>query len=214
MVNRSRIISVVGLMFFMVANLIGSQPIWENNHYKIFLQNNVLELFHDQSKIAVINSFAFNFIQPDSILVEGVKADTVILKLIFSQTDGFHSDFPSQILLTIAQFNNTFHFFTSHKTFNHVTIKLKDLNEHYFGLIEKLYPHNSRNPDLRGNIVDVEVYGNGNQDYAENYASAYSAFYMSSVGYGSFFDTFAKGRYQFAINGITEIYHQTGTLDW
>ncbi|MGD0037319.1 MAG: TIM-barrel domain-containing protein, partial [Bacteroidota bacterium] len=168
----------------------------------------------DQSKIVVINSFEFNFIRPDTILVENVKTDTLVLKLLFGESDGFHKDFPSQILLTIAQFNNTFHFIASHKTFNHVTIKMKDLNEHYFGLIEKLYPHNSRNPDLRGNVVDVEVYGNANLDYAENYASAYSAFYMSSAGYGSFFDTFAKGRYQFAINGITEIYHQTGSLDW
>jgi len=194
--------------------MLGSQPIWEKGQYKIFLQNNVLELVKDQSKIVVINSFEFNFIRPDTILVENVKTDTLVLKLLFGESDGFHKDFPSQILLTIAQFNNTFHFIASHKTFNHVTIKMKDLDEHYFGLIEKLYPHNSRNPDLRGNVVDVEVYGNANLDYAENYASAYSAFYMSSAGYGSFFDTFAKGRYQFAINGITEIYHQTGSLDW
>ena len=214
MIHRSRIILVFGLVFFTFINLLGSQPIWEKGQYKIFLQNNVLELVHDQSKIVVIKSFEFNFIQPDTVLVERVTADTVILKLILSESDGFHNDFPSQVFVTIAQFDNTFHFTASHKTFNHVTIKMKDLNEQYFGLIEKLYPHNTRNPDLRGNVVDVEVYGYGNQDYAENYASAYSAFYMSSAGYGSFFDTFAKGRYQFAINGITEIYHQTGVLDW
>jgi alpha-glucosidase (family GH31 glycosyl hydrolase) len=84
----------------------------------------------------------------------------------------------------------------------------------YFGLVEKLYPDNARNPDLRGQVVDVDVYGEGSRDYAENYASAYSAFFMSSVGYGGFFDTFAKGRYQFAVNGITRIDHQTGSLDW
>jgi len=71
-----------------------------------------------------------------------------------------------------------------------------------------------KNPDLRGNVVDVDVYGLGNLDYAENYASAYSAFFISSKGYGSFFDTFAKGKYKLGIGGITEIYHQTGTLDW
>jgi alpha-glucosidase (family GH31 glycosyl hydrolase) len=214
MIHRFRIISVVSLVFFTSLYLFGSQPVWEKGRYKIFLRNKVLELVCDQSEIVEINSFAFNFIQPDSVLVEDVKADTLILKLRFAESDGFHNDFPSQILLTIAQFNNTFHFTASHKTFNHITIALKDRDEHYFGLIEKLYPHNSRNPDLRGNVVDVEVYGHGDQEYAENYASAYSAFYMSSAGYGSFFDTFAKGRYQFAINGITEIYHQTGSLDW
>ena len=214
MIIKSKIIATFILVFFTFIDMLGSQPIWEKGQYKIFLQNNVLELVKDQSKIVVINSFEFNFIRPDTILVENVKTDTLVLKLLFGESDGFHKDFPSQILLTIAQFNNTFHFIASHKTFNHVTIKMKDLDEHYFGLIEKLYPHNSRNPDLRGNVVDVEVYGNANLDYAENYASAYSAFYMSSAGYGSFFDTFAKGRYQFAINGITEIYHQTGSLDW
>ena len=81
-------------------------------------------------------------------------------------------------------------------------------------MIEKLFPHNSKNPDLRGNVIDLEVYSNGSADYAENYASVYSAFYMSSLGYGSFFDTFAKGRYTLGINGTTEIYHQTNKLDW
>ena len=58
------------------------------------------------------------------------------------------------------------------------------------------------------------MYGLGDLEYAENYASSYSAFYMSTAGYGSFFDTFAKGRYQFAVNGMTQIEHQTGALDW
>jgi alpha-glucosidase (family GH31 glycosyl hydrolase) len=193
---------------------LASQPVWEKGQYKIFLQNNILEFVHDQSSIAVIQALEFNFIRPDSILVTRVSPDTLYLKLLFTESDGFHHDFPSQLLMKIAQFNNTFHLSASHKTFHHITIRLKDQNEHYFGLIEKSYPHNTKNPDLRGNVVDVEVYGNGDQDYAENYASAYSAFFMSSAGYGSFFDTFAKGRYQFAINGTTEIYHQTGALDW
>ena len=173
-----------------------------------------LELTRDQSTIVEIRSFAFNFIQPDSVLVETVAGDTVVLRLTFAESDGFHKNFPSRIFLTIAHVNNTFHFFATHTAFNHITINLKDQQEHYFGLLEKLYPQNSKNPDLRGNVVDVEVYSNAEQDYSENYASAYSAFYMSSKGYGSFFDTFAKGRYQFAINGMTQIYHQTGSLDW
>jgi alpha-glucosidase (family GH31 glycosyl hydrolase) len=91
---------------------------------------------------------------------------------------------------------------------------MKDLNEHYFGLIEKLYPGNDPHPDLRGQVVDVDVTGDGSRDYAENYASACSAFFMSSSGYGAFFDTFAKGRYQFAVNGFTRIDHTAGSLDW
>ena len=77
-----------------------------------------------------------------------------------------------------------------------------------------LFIHNNeRNPDLRGKVVDVDVLGDANQ-YHENYASAWSAFYMSSNGYSSFFDSFAKGQYRFAINGTTELYHRTGKLDW
>ena len=191
-----------------------SEPVWENNAFNIFLQDNTLELYHDQTKIAEILSFQFNFVKPETILIESSQTDSLVLKLLFNESDGFHNDFPSHILLTISQFNNTVHFRAHHKTFNHVTITMKDQNEHYFGLIEKLYPHNSKNPDLRGTLVDIDVYSIGNQDYAENYASAYSAFYISNLGYGSFFDTFAKGRYQLAVHGITELYHQTGSLDW
>ncbi len=48
----------------------------------------------------------------------------------------------------------------------------------------------------------------------ENYASAFSAFFMITHGYGAFFDTFARGEYGFATNGANRIHHETGTLDW
>jgi alpha-glucosidase (family GH31 glycosyl hydrolase) len=200
------------LMVFIAP--VRSQPVWEKGAFKIFIRNNIIDLYHDQDKFIEIRSFKFNFIQPDSLIMERVRNDTIFLKLLFTKSDGFHSGFPAQISLTISQFENTFHFYASHPVFNHITITMKNLQEHYFGLIEKLYPDNEKLLDLRGNTVDIDVYGNGEQDFAENYASAYSAFYMSNLGYGSFFDTFAKGRYQLAVNGLTEIYHQTGTLDW
>jgi len=200
--------------FLFFTNFAPAQRIWQKNSYAISLENNILKLSKGEINIAEILSFEFNFIKPESIVVEDIQADGVSLKLIFAESDGFNDEFPKEILLTVSQFNNTFRFFAFHKTFNHVTIKLKDDREHYFGLIEKLYPGNSKNPDLQGNVIDVEVYAQGNQDYAENYASAYSAFYISSKGYGSFFDTFAKGRYHLGINGTTQIYHQTDSLDW
>ena len=206
--------TIVLFASILLGNSLIAQQIWERGQFKIFLKNNVLMLFYQQNKIIEINSFEFNFVKPNEIKIEYKTNDSLILKLLFDESDGFHKDFPKEILLNIAQFKNTFHFTAFHKTFEHINIKLKDQNEHYFGLIEKLFPHNSKNPDLRGNVVDLEVYGNGSEDYAENYTSAYSAFYLSSNGYGSFFDTFAKGRYTFGINGITEIYHQSGRLDW
>jgi alpha-glucosidase (family GH31 glycosyl hydrolase) len=206
------------LVLFILASInfhsIPPQQIWQKNDFSIRLQNKALLIFKDNKEMVEISSFAFNFVEPDSVAVESSTASALNLKMVFSKTDGFHDDFPRELALRITEFNNTFHFYARHPDFSHVTIRLKDLNEHYFGLIEKLYPHNSKNPDLRGNTVDLDVYGDGARDYAENYASAYSAFYMSSRGYGSFFDTFAKGRYQFAVNGVTEIYHQTDALDW
>jgi alpha-glucosidase (family GH31 glycosyl hydrolase) len=190
------------------------QSVWRNGDISIGLHENTLLVSQGPDKKIEISAFAFNFIEPDRILVESATADALILKLVFNKTDGFRADFPKELLLRIEQHNHTLHFSAQHAAFNHITIRMKDRNEHYFGLIEKLYPHNAKNPDLRGNTVDVDVYAEGSRDYAENYASAYSAFFMSSLGYGSFFDTFAKGRYQFAVNGVTEIYHQTDALDW
>ncbi|NQT27076.1 glycoside hydrolase family 31 protein [candidate division KSB1 bacterium] len=188
--------------------------IWENGAYQISLDHNVLELSNGSENPIRVLAFEFNFIKPDTILLESVNSHSILLKLVFDETDGFHKDFPPELLLTISHSNHAFRFCAAHETFQHVTIQLEDQNEQYFGLIEKLYPGNRKDLNLRGQTVDVDVYGLGNQDYAENYASAYSAFYMSSAGYASFFDTFAKGRYQFAVDGITEIHHQTDTLDW
>jgi alpha-glucosidase (family GH31 glycosyl hydrolase) len=191
-----------------------SKPVWQKNDLSIQLQNKTLSIIQAPNKKIEIAAFAFNFVEPSSISVESSSADALVLKLGFDKTDGFNADFPKELPLRIEYRNNTLHFSAQHAAFNHITIRMKDQNEHYFGLIEKLYPRNEKNPDLRGNTVDVDVYAEGNKDYSENYASAYSAFYMSSLGYGSFFDTFGKGRYQFAVNGVTEIYHQTNALDW
>ena len=214
MFSRFKLFTLIFLILTVLSTSALSRSVWENEPFKFLLKDNILTLVHDQSKLVEIQSFQFNFVEPDTMIVDKVSSDTMILKLEFNRTDGFHKNFPSQILLTIAHFSNTIHFSASHSSFNHIMIRMKDLNEHYFGLIEKCYPHNTTNPDLRGNVVDVEIYGNGSQEYAENYASVYSAFYMSSLGYGSFFDTFAKGRYHLAVNGMTEIYHQTGALNW
>jgi alpha-glucosidase (family GH31 glycosyl hydrolase) len=191
-----------------------SRQVWQNGGSSIRLQKNTIEILHPPNRIVEISAFMFNFVEPETIAVESAESDALTLKLVFNKTDGFHYNFPGEIPLRIEHFNDTFHFSARHPAFHHITVKIKDRDEHYFGLIEKLYPYNEKNPDLRSNTVDVDVYGNGAMDYAENYASAYSAFFMSSAGYGSFFDTFAKGRYRFAINGVTEIYHQTDALDW
>lgn len=94
-----------------------------------------------------------------------------------------------------------------------VTLDFDYLGDHFFGLSEPLQPDNRLSPDITGTSIAVEVAGEADT-MRENFASAWSAFYMSSFGYGAFFDSFARGRYQFAINGRNRIHHDTGTLDW
>lgn len=214
MFNRFKKTGWLFTFIILCAGSISAQPLWQSGDYTADLKNDALHLFHQDTKIVEITSFAFNFV-PAEIMGASVTDDNrLVLKLELAGNDGHHEEFPEEIELTLSQTDHTFHLSAGHETFNHITIKMQDQDEHYFGLIEKLYPENRKSPDLRGETVDVEVYANGERDYAENYASAYSAFFMSSNGYGSFFDTFAKGTYTFARNGTTEIYHQTDSLDW
>jgi len=120
---------------------------------------------------------------------------------------------PLDVTLNVTRMADGLHFAAYPNWAQNVTIHLADHDEHYFGVLEHLYPNNLKSPDLRGDVVDVDVVGNGDQ-YHENYASVWSAFYMSSRGYASFFDTFAEGKYRFAKKGETQLYHHTGKLDW
>ncbi|MDM7925717.1 MAG: glycoside hydrolase family 31 protein [bacterium] len=187
---------------------------WSSGPFTIRLSDGGLNILKDGCIAVEGLTFAFNFIRPDSVFLSEPSADTLVLGLRFGEGDGFHADFPSHVNVTIRRNGDGLHFLAGHRSFEHVSVRMKDRDEHYYGLIEKLYPDNAHNPDLRGRVVDVDVYGEGSRDYAENYASAYSAFYMSTAGYGSFFDTFARGRYSFAIQGITSIEHQADALDW
>jgi hypothetical protein len=87
----SKILLVIG---FLSAESLFAQVIWEKNQYKVHLQNNVLSLFYSQDKIVEISSFSFNFIPVDTIIVEQVFEDSLILKLRLAEKDGFHADFP------------------------------------------------------------------------------------------------------------------------
>ena len=195
-------------------HLLTAAPVWQKGDVSVVLEDNTLSLFNQENRIVQIIGLEFNFIKAQSIVLESVSRDTIRFKLTLEGPDGFYNNFPKEVEMILSHSGNGFHFYAEHPTFQHITIELEDQNEQYFGLIEKLYPGNRKDPNLRGQTVDVDVYGLGNQDYAENYASAYSAFYMSTAGYGSFFDTFAKGRYQFAVDGKTQIEHQTRALDW
>lgn len=206
----------LALLFSLIGIIsLPAQPVSEQGKFQVFVEEEEgIRLVYDETTFVHVESFMFNFVPAEITGVESSSENQLILNLKLQGTDGYNEDFPSEIDLNITHTGRTFRFQAVHESFNHITIKMKDRDEHYFGLIEKLYPKNQKNPDLRGETIDVDVYHKGEENFAENYASAYSAFFMSSHGYGSFFDTFARGQYQFARDGSTEIYHQTNRLDW
>ncbi|HEY7884515.1 MAG TPA: TIM-barrel domain-containing protein [Cellvibrionaceae bacterium] len=118
-----------------------------------------------------------------------------------------------RVSLTIRQVEGGFHLHASPDWGRQVTLELADLKDHIFGLSEPLQPDNRLSPDLRKGVITVDVTAE-EASFQENYASAFSAFFISSLGYGSFFDTFARGTYHIGINGAHRIHHETGALDW
>lgn len=166
--------------------------------------------------IMIIDSIKFNFIAPSAISVKEKTDNKIILTLDYRNipdvrkvetNDNYTVD------LKIEKIFNGWHLSASPNWARHVTIYLKDLNEHFYGICANLIPDNQKNPDLRGSVQSFDVYGEDSR-YFENYASAWSAFYFCNLGYASFINTFAKGEYKFAVNSMTEIYHHTGKLDW
>lgn len=211
---KKSIISFTIFFLLFISSEVFPQHLLGPDGLNIKLVNRHIIVFNKTKKIADISSINFNFTFPKSISVINKSDKEIKLKLIYPGTAEYQGKGEDLIdTLTITKFNNGLKFYSDPKWSRNTTIRLKDLNEHYFGVLEQLFPDNEKSPDLRGKVVDVEVLGNANQ-YHENYADAWSAFYMSSNGYASYFDSFAKGQYRFAINGSTELYHRTGKLNW
>lgn len=219
LVNGSRLVGLCVCLSLWLSACVHTgptpaEPDWQAGDYAMTLTDAGLAVSHQGDRFALIESFEFNFVRAELANIVSADDDSLVVRLELQGTDGYADDFPSELDLAIRHSDGRFHFEAGHPAFHHVSINLADRDEHYFGLLAKLYPDNRKSPDLRGETVDVEVYHQGERDYAENYASAFSAFYISTAGYGSFFDTFAKGRYRFAQDGLTRIYHQTDKLDW
>lgn len=211
--KKYSIIILAVFVLFSDAKLF-SQDLFRGNGINLSLENKRLDVYSGNKKLTEITSINFNFTSPKSISVLSNYKNQILLKVIYPPTAKYqHAKGDLIDTITITRTQNGLRFFSNPKWAENVTIILKDLNEHYFGVLENLYPDNVKSPDLRGKVIDVDVLGNSDQ-YHENYASVWSAFYMSNRGYASFFDTFAEGRYQLGINGTTELYHHTGKLDW
>ena len=207
-------VSVIIFFLLIINQAIFSQKFFSGKDIQLELSKGHLIISEvNKEKVDVI-SINFNFTPPKSISIISKNEKEVQLKFIYpgiAEYQGGGKDLIDTV--TVTKINNGLRFFCNPKWARNTTIRMKDLNEHYFGVLEPLFPNNEKSPDLRGRVVDVDVLGDANQ-YHENYASVWSAFYMSNKGYASFFDSFAKGQYRFAINGVTELYHRTGKLDW
>ena len=203
------------LLFFWRIALAGEgENIWTSGKWKIGVEGSRIVIMNNERKMTVISSIEFNFTKPNSITIKGSSGDKLSLELEYPSEAKYREEGkPLYAQIEIYASNNSIKFFSDPKWAEHVTINMEDNGEHFFGILEPLYPDNRKSPDLRGEVVDVDIQGNANQ-YHENYADIWSAFFMTNKGYASFFDTFAKGKYKLGINSETSLYHQTGKLEW
>ncbi|RPI06178.1 MAG: glycoside hydrolase family 31 protein [Ignavibacteriae bacterium] len=203
------------LLCLSSARLSAQQDIsWTSGRFKILSSNKTITVFDSTTPLVKIFSINFNFAAPKSMVLG--KSTNLSLFLILTypaETQYREQSEELSATIEISVLNNALRFRSSPEWASNVTIQLEDGGEHYFGILEPLYPNNQKSPDLRGEVVDVDVLGDGNW-YHENYASTWSAFYMTNKGYASFFDSFSMGKYKLGINGKTELYHRTGQLDW
>ena len=187
---------------------------WSNGSYTIDVAGTKIIVSQSNKRLLVISSIDFNFTQPASIIARKQSTDTLTLQFNYPPTAQYREETGAIVAnIDITVKGNAIRFASHPKWASNISIKMEDNDEHFFGILEQLYPENRKNPDLRGEVVDVDVLGDASQ-YHENYASAWSAFYMTNKGYASFFDSFASGKYKLGINGETELYHHTGKLDW
>ncbi len=191
-----------------------SSQTWTNEAFEVTLKNTQIQVAADGKSLVDITAVLFNFENPQSLQVLENGPNGMVIEAVYPATvhHGIENA-PGVARIEITNVKNGIRLYSEPQWAFQVTLQLRDQDEHYFGLVEKLIPNNERTTDLRGAVlpIDVESYSDF---YYENNASAYSTFYISSRGYGAFFDTFARGQYQMAVNGITQLHHDNGKLDW
>ncbi len=173
-------------------------------------------LTRDNTPVMEIDSIQFDFITPSSMEVKQQSAESIDLALLYRNVPdpwkvNTANDYTANV--SIDKIDGGWHVYAHPAWAHDISIYLRDLHGHYFGIRENLVPDNHKSPDITGSVQSFDVRGEDTR-YHENYASAWSSFFFNTLGYASFFDTFAEGQYQFARNGVTEIYHRTGNLDW
>ncbi len=204
----------VSLIFIPVSIIAQTQK--PDYSISVFPDEAQIVLMRDNKPIMEVDSIQYNFITPSSMKVKRQSAERIELELLYEKVWNpglVNTKNDYTVDLNIDSIDGGWHIYAHPKWARDVSIYLKYLGGHFFGIRENLVPDNHKSPDITGSVQSFDVKGEDTR-YHENYASAWSAFFMNSLGYASFFDTFAEGQYQFAINGVTEIYHRTGNLNW
>jgi alpha-glucosidase (family GH31 glycosyl hydrolase) len=176
-----------------------------------------LDIVSKNKKIIALSDIRFNDAPALSWKISSAAENSVSVVGEFPAYVDFYTPVtdtePRSVTVVISKVNGGFRINAEPEWGRTTALHFDYLGDHFFGLSEPLQPNNQFSPDLTGSSIAVDI--NSEDAYLhENYATAFSAFYMSSFGYGAFFDSFARGRYDFSINGKNRITHDTGKLDW
>ena len=184
---------------------------------RLTADSGVIEVERDGKKIISLTGIRFDYQDPVSWAIASATPEQLVIALEyppeveFGQRAGDRQ--PRTARLVVSREEQGFRVYSAPEWADQVTLDFDYLGDHFFGLSSPLQPDNRHSPDLAGAEIDVEVVNEAG-NIVENYASAFSAFYLSSFGYGAFFDSFGRGRYRFAQAGRNQVHHETGTLDW
>jgi len=201
-------------IFILLLQMAVSAQVWNSDNFQVAVKDNHVFVSAEGVPLVDISAIMFNFTKPLSMKVIEAGTDKMVIEAVYPEVVYHNTANKKGVArIEITKVKNGLRFFSEPEWANQVTLQIRDQDEHYYGLIEKLMPNNIRSTDLRGAVIPIDVESFGNR-YYENYASAYSTFYMSSRGYGAFFDTFYRGQYQMGVNGMTQLHHDHGTLDW
>lgn len=194
-----------------------SVTILQSDTTSLLFKDNHFIVNRNGKKIVDLSSIRFNFEPVNSWQITAQSQDQITLKAELPPSVDFYREVtdqrPREVQLTISKLTKGLRFYAAPEWGLQVTLDFDYLGDHFFGLSAPLQPDNQLSPDLTGTTTQVDIYSEG-AAYRENYASAFSALYISTHGYGGFYDSFARGRYEFAINGRNRIHHDTGILDW
>ncbi|MBK9989151.1 MAG: hypothetical protein IPP19_00030 [Verrucomicrobia bacterium] len=191
-----------------------AETLLEGPGVSVEFENGRVAIKRGKELVVDVQSFEFNFQAPKSVVIGERSEDRVTLQAVYPSVAKYLETPGDQpVAIMIERVAGGFRFTAKPEWAHNTTVRLRELDDHFFGVLEMLYPNNLKSPDLRGATVDVDSHGYDWQ-YHENYTSIWSAFFMTARGYASFFDTFAKGKYTLGVNGKTELYHHTGELNW